>query len=141
MRLVYRGQSYHTDVVPVDMAESDVVGHYRGQTVNFTYPRHVPVPQAVQNLKYRGVAYRTTATGAVEAIAPGIETRPAVAMASSIGTVKAAAPKSRQAMLAEVARAHRQNIQRSLQHRIEVARARGDEALVSILEREMQQIA
>jgi hypothetical protein len=42
--------------------------------------------------------------------------------------------------LGEVAKVHRQNIERSLQHRIEVAKARGDQNLVNILEREMQQI-
>lgn len=36
--------------------------------------------------------------------------------------------------------AHRQNIQRSLEHRLEVARAKGDEKLIRQLEDEMKHL-
>ncbi len=44
--------------------------------------------------------------------------------------------KSRQEMLKEAAAIHRANIQKSLQHRIEVARAQGNEKLLRQLEAE-----
>lgn len=39
-----------------------------------------------------------------------------------------------------VAQAHRENMRRSLQHRLEVARAKGDQALIELLEQERRQI-
>lgn len=45
--------------------------------------------------------------------------------------------RNRQQAIKQAAEAHRQNIQRSLQHRMEVARANGDENLLRQLEAEM----
>ncbi|MFB2835698.1 hypothetical protein [Floridanema evergladense] len=42
--------------------------------------------------------------------------------------------------LQRVADVHRANIQRRLEHRLEVARANGDENLVRMLEAEMRQL-
>lgn len=42
--------------------------------------------------------------------------------------------------LQRVADVHRANIQRRLEHRMEVARAKGDENLVRMLEAEMRQL-
>jgi len=42
--------------------------------------------------------------------------------------------------LQRVADVHRANIQKRLEHRLEVARAKGDENLVRALEAEMQQL-
>ncbi|WP_178381615.1 hypothetical protein [[Phormidium ambiguum] IAM M-71] len=42
--------------------------------------------------------------------------------------------------LQRVADVHRANIQRRLEHRLEVARAKGDENLVRMLEAEMRQL-
>jgi hypothetical protein len=43
---------------------------------------------------------------------------------------------NRQETLKSAAVAHRENLRKSLEHRIEVARAKGDERLVSQLEKE-----
>lgn len=140
MKLSYRGVHYEAPLTAVEGVERGITGNYRGQTVHFTYPRHIPV-QPILDLKYRGTAYRTTASGGVEAgiadaiqvASPnGLETRPALA------TIPAA--MSRHAKMDEVNRVHRDNIYRQLQHRIDVARARGDQSLIQLLEREMQQI-
>lgn len=45
--------------------------------------------------------------------------------------------RNRQQAIKQAAEAHRQNIQKSLQHRMEVARANGDENLLRQLEAEM----
>jgi hypothetical protein len=45
--------------------------------------------------------------------------------------------RNKQQAAKKAAEAHRVNIQRSLQHRLEVARANGDEKLIRQLEEEM----
>jgi hypothetical protein len=45
--------------------------------------------------------------------------------------------RNRQQAAKQAAEVHRQNIQRSIQHRLEVARSKGDENLVRQLEAEM----
>jgi hypothetical protein len=44
--------------------------------------------------------------------------------------------KNRQDLLKQTAAAHRDNLQKNLQHRLEVARSRGDQDLVRQLEAE-----
>lgn len=135
MKLSYRGIQYDYSPVTVDMAPSHLSGHYRGHAVSFNYPRHIPVPQVVAELKYRGVAYSKTATGGIEVVAPSESPIPVVPSRT------ASAFQARRALMNEVARMHRESIERSLQHRLDVARQRGDQNLVGLLEREMQQMA
>jgi predicted DNA binding CopG/RHH family protein len=135
MRMSYRGIPYNHEPLPVDTVESQVGGRYRGHGFNFSYPRHIPVPQPILDLKYRGVTYRTTSTGLLEHVAP---------VASSTNEVVSTRIKrsglNRQSFLREVTQIHTQNIQKRLQHRLEVARVKGDSALVAQLEQEMQQV-
>ena len=46
--------------------------------------------------------------------------------------------RNKQQVVKQTAEAHRQNIQKSLQHRLDVARANGDEPLIRQLEAEMR---
>jgi hypothetical protein len=46
--------------------------------------------------------------------------------------------RNKQQAAKQAAEAHRQNIQKSLQHRLDVARANGDENLIRQLEAEMR---
>jgi hypothetical protein len=46
--------------------------------------------------------------------------------------------RNRQQAAKKAREAHRMNIQRSLQHRLEVARTKGDETLIRQLEAELQ---
>jgi hypothetical protein len=48
--------------------------------------------------------------------------------------------KVTQRNLVQVAETHRANIQKRLQHRLEVAKANGDQNLVRVLEDEMKQM-
>lgn len=48
--------------------------------------------------------------------------------------------KKRQEVLTQVAQAHRVNMQRNLQRRLESARAKGDETLIRMLEAEANYI-
>lgn len=134
MQLSYRGVRYTRESTPVDMIDSGMVGTYRGQTFPITYPRHMPVQQAVHNLVYRGTAYRTTATGgtvAVERVVENVPVRPA-APSGSVAPIRRIPSEAYETT-------HRSNIQRRLQQRIEAAKARGDQKLLSLLEHEMQQ--
>jgi hypothetical protein len=46
--------------------------------------------------------------------------------------------RNKQQVVRQTAEVHRQNIQKSLQHRLDVARANGDENLIRQLEAEMK---
>lgn len=139
MKLMYRGSEYNYEPAPVDMGETGILGNYRGRAFTFAYPRHIPVPQFPTDLQYRGVSYHKTATGEIESVAPQVMAAPAVPpVASTPGVMYRSVAASRHALMQEVAGKHRENIQRRLQHRLEVARAKGDEMLINQLEREMQ---
>jgi Domain of unknown function (DUF4278) len=128
MRLYYRGTGYDLDPSTLEIPESSVTGYYRGHAFNLQYPKHISVPQPGRNLNYRGTAYRVLATGEIEALA-GASTKRVTAVLSPL--------RSSRQSLAEV---HRNNIHRSLQHRLEVARASGDRYLIQQLEQEMHQV-
>ncbi|MBC6421481.1 MAG: hypothetical protein GDA43_09570 [Hormoscilla sp. SP5CHS1] len=49
--------------------------------------------------------------------------------------------KSRHSVKQEVAKVHRANILENLEHRLQVARSRGDQELVRQLEKEKEQIS
>ncbi|NET32339.1 MAG: DUF4278 domain-containing protein [Cyanothece sp. SIO1E1] len=142
MKLCYRGVDYEYSPHTLEMTESEILGQYRGRSLKFQYVRHIPVPQPILNLQYRGVAYRTYASGQVEA---PVHTAPAPDMASLEPTDSAVTINSvfrtRQALLREVAEIHRNSIRRSLEHRIEVAKTQGNKNLLHQLEVEMSQMA
>jgi hypothetical protein len=129
--------------MPMETAEMPQTGHYRGHTCRFSYPRHIPVPQAVQNLQYRGVTYNRNASGELEAYPSASSSASATAQEKwfQLPVEVPPAMQSRRAMLAEVGRVHRQSILNSLQRRMDIARARGDESLLQQLEEEMKQFA
>jgi len=138
MRLCYRGVDYDYNPPSLEVKEREMLGHYRGRPLHFNYVSYVPVPQPVANLTYRGVAYSTTTQGQVgpSLVAPG--QRPSV-----FETLKSADNsilKARRHLLKESTQSHRNNIQRTLQHRIEVARAQGNDMLLRQLEEEMHQM-
>lgn len=135
MKLRYRGIEYTYQPTTAEPVETNLVGHYRGQRFNFAYPRHISIPQPVLNLIYRGVAYRTTETGAIESSPQVAPTAP-----PAVATPKSPA-QLRRAKLTEAARTHHANIRRSLYHRLEVARQKGDQTLIQQLERELELFA
>ena len=131
MRLHYRGNGYEYEPVELNTVESEMNGRYRWQGFNFSYPRHIPVPQTDYNLKYRGVDY--PAEEARE-LAPECF-RPAPA--ATVSTPRHNNLNARRALMREIEQIHLKNIQDRLVRRIEAAEARGDQALVQQLEAEM----
>ncbi|MCU0567145.1 MAG: DUF4278 domain-containing protein [Oculatellaceae cyanobacterium Prado106] len=137
MKLAYRATQYDYEPPTVDMMESNLSGEYRGQKVQFSYPRHIPTPQSINRLSYRGNDYQTTATGGIEAL-PHVDRHVPVAPSIQASTAAMWVQKAR---LTEADQAHRQAILQHLQHRIAAAQARGDEALLHQLEAEKQLFA
>ncbi|MBD0337134.1 MAG: DUF4278 domain-containing protein [Cyanobacteria bacterium Co-bin13] len=138
MRLTYRGVAYDYNPPSLEMSESEILGQYRGRSHRFSYVRHVPFPQPVADLKYRGIAYHTNSNGQVEAMPGQVkEARPAPQKAARPAN---AMVEARRQLLTEAAQSHRDSIQRSLEHRLAVARAQGNEPLIQQLEAEKHQL-
>ncbi|HEY9763334.1 MAG TPA: DUF4278 domain-containing protein [Trichocoleus sp.] len=139
MKLTYRGVEYDHNPPSLEMSESEILGKYRGRSHRFSYVRHIPFPQPVADLQYRGVSYRTTSKGQIESVsgqAQGTESEVSLSARAANSMVAA-----RRQLLKEAAIAHRESIQRTLEHRLAVARAQGNEPLVQQLEDEMHQLA
>ncbi len=135
MRLTYRGGEYDYRAVPVTMVESDSIGIYWGQRFQFSTPRHVPVVQPALMLSYRGVSYSLTAAGTMEPVA--IAPKRQVASVSPLHIYM----QTSKERASEIAKVHRLNLERRLQHRLQVAQDKGDQNLILQLEKEMQQLA
>ncbi len=138
MKLCYRGIEYDYTPPSLEMKDSEILGCYRGRPLHFSYVSHMPIPQPVANLTYRGVAYTTTAAGYVQPTAPTAEPRHSVFQ--TIQSVDNSGMQARRHLLQEASIAHRTNIQRSLEHRLAVAKAQGNDTLVQQLEAEKNQL-
>ena len=55
MCLIYRGVKYEPTQNPVEMADSEEIGRYRGAALKLRTPKHAPIVHRAQGLKYRGV--------------------------------------------------------------------------------------
>lgn len=140
MKLCYRGVEYDYNPVSVEMKDSGMTGCYRGRTLTFSYPSHVPVPQPVARYTYRGVGYTTTAQGHPQPLSVSAETEVRQPVFQSIKGADSPMMQARRHLLMEATSAHRTNMQRSLDHRIAVAKAQGNERLVQQLEEELHQL-
>jgi Domain of unknown function (DUF4278) len=138
MKLCYRGVDYDYNPPSLEVRDSELTGYYRGRPMKFSYVSHVPVPQPVANYTYRGVSYSTNAQGQIQSSTVAPDRQPvfqAGRTAAGSGLI------ARRHLLKEAAEAHRANIHQSIQHRIEVARAQGNDQLLKQLEEELHQVA
>ncbi|MBE9080058.1 DUF4278 domain-containing protein [Romeria aff. gracilis LEGE 07310] len=141
MRLRYRGVEYDYNPPQLEMTESELLGQYRGRPTCFSYARHVPIPQPVETLTYRGVNYQTTSQGAAQALSETAAVRPSLFAALQNRTQHLSpAAEARRSLLLEASQTHRMSIQKSLQHRIEVAKSQGNLNLLNQLEDEMHRM-
>ncbi|MCW6035390.1 DUF4278 domain-containing protein [Spirulina subsalsa FACHB-351] len=134
MELCYRGVHYQRQPLSLEVSEGELSGKYRGQSYNYRYPRHIPTLQTKPPLKYRGVAYQ---------YCPMIQTENTLkaqlaAIAENCGNP---APVARLNRAQETAQVHLYNMRRNLEYRLQVARARGDQNLIGMLEKESRQLA
>jgi hypothetical protein len=137
MKLCYRGVEYDYTPPVLEVSESEMLGHYRGRPLHFSYVKHVPFPQSEANLTYRGAGYHTNRHGEVEAVVQ-VNKAPQEPQFKPVFDSMAAARRS---LLQESARVHQDNIRRSLERRMQIAHSRGDMPLVRQLEEELHQLA
>lgn len=141
MQLTYRGAQYdYTPRSAEAVRETNVFRairpsynlHYRGAvyTVDPNAEPALPSVHPSANLVYRGVAYNLNG---------GKRSTAAVQNRASVGSSR---PHFHQKASdnAEFVLTHRSNLRSNVQRRLQVARERGDQNLVSLLERELQQI-
>ncbi|AFZ29030.1 hypothetical protein Glo7428_0429 [Gloeocapsa sp. PCC 7428] len=139
MKLTYRGVNYESSEPNIQMTEGDIGGQYRGVNWKQRYPRHIPVPQPVVGLKYRGASYSVGHPIDVEAsLVRRQYTETAKTKLKAENQVSTAS--SRQRALEELNHTHIANIRQNLEHRLQVARARGDQKLIQMLEVEAKQL-
>lgn len=141
MRLSYRGVSYEYTPTTLEVTEGEILGKYRGQPWRQQSFQDAPA-QPIRQLKYRGVSYYTNRYGGVNtAVRP--EARPATSVpaAASVDRQPAFEGNAFRVKRQDWVKVHHDNLRRNLERRLESARARGDQSLVSQLEREMQYIA
>lgn len=140
MQLTYRGAQYNYTPRSAEAAQETNVFrairpsytlHYRGAvyTVDPNGEPALPFIHPGANLMYRGVAYTLN----------GGEPSP-VAVQNRAGVVSKPRVHTKAAANAEFVTTHRSNLRSNVQRRLQVARERGDQNLVSLLERELQQI-
>lgn len=132
MKLSYRGVNYEYTPPTLEVTEGEILGKYRGVGWHCHTLKEIPVPQPNMALTYRGVNYETNpSAGACRNL-------------SSRSTVFAGGRTSVSSRSVAVRKAiedvHRANLQRNLERRLQTAKARGDEQLVSLLEAESKQL-
>ncbi|MEO0540466.1 MAG: DUF4278 domain-containing protein [Cyanobacteria bacterium P01_A01_bin.105] len=140
MKLSYRGVDYDYNPPALEVTESDIVCQYRGRQHQYSYVRHVPFRQPVAQLTYRGTAYQTTRHGQIEPVDQPERTSVFATLQGKLDELNPMA-ETRRRLLHEAAHAHQSSIHRTLQHRIDVARAQGNAGLLRQLEDEMRQMA
>jgi uncharacterized protein (DUF1684 family) len=128
MKLTYRGVDYESHPLAVETIPGEISGKYRGQQWRRHYPRHIPTPQPVAELKYRGVAYCVGDPLDIEAMQ--LRRQPQ-AIATANTTQKTGQ---------ELANTHLAHIRSNLEYRLQVARQKGDQTLIRLLEDEARQI-
>ena len=139
MELTYRGTNYKYNQPTSELITGETGGKYRGADWNRHYLRHIPVPQPVANLQYRGVNYCTGHPVDVEASLLR-QQHAELATATQKQVNRQPQVKSRREVMDELNNTHLSNIRRNLEHRIQVAKAKGDRRLVQMLEAEVEQI-
>jgi hypothetical protein len=142
MQLTYRGVHYEYNPRGAEAAREATVFrairpaynlHYRGSVyaVDPNAEPSLPASQPAAQLMYRGAAYALNGW-----------TKPA-ANVQSTSSVASSSPRfSKKASgHTEFTTVHRTNLHTNIQRRLQVARERGDQNLINLLERELQQIA
>jgi hypothetical protein len=134
MKLSYRGVSYNNEPFSLEMTEGEIGGKYRGQDWKYHYPRHIPQLQPKLYQQYRGIVYSTSAVSLAE--------YPATAQSESQNhTCPVPLRKPCKVVTNELTKTHLENMRRNLERRLEVAKAKGDEKLVNLLQQESQDLA
>ncbi|MBW4652747.1 MAG: hypothetical protein KME20_06945 [Kaiparowitsia implicata GSE-PSE-MK54-09C] len=131
MRLRQRTAEWEYEPVGTGLIEADVFGQEREQAFGFSYPRQVPVPQSI----WASVGDRSSAP------ITEVGCRPTPSNTCPPFTQRLNARiHAHQQQLQQAEQVHRSNLEQRLQHRLEVAIARGDQRLVHQLHLELQDL-
>ncbi len=133
MRLSYRGVNNEDAQSMLEVTENEIGSMYRSQNQQLRYVRHIPDPLQVHDRKHCCTVYRPTQPSTpVSRVVP----QPVAPVSYRIWLTK-----NKREVLDELMNSHLKNIQRSLEHRLQVARAKGDQNLIRLLEAESKQLA
>ncbi len=132
MNLSYQGGNYES-TPSLEIAEGETGGTYRGQPWRFHYPRHIREPLTVHHQQYRGIPYLM---GKLK-VADSVRVEEAVAHgATKLWFTHNQEDKE----VNQTTNNHLRNIQRALEHRLQIAKEKGNRNLVALLEKESEQI-
>lgn len=134
MKFSDRNISYESHPPDLELTQFEVGNKFRGTSSRQKYPRHIRAIEP-KDLKYREADYCTGAPEDVEgSLLKATSTAPENNQA-------ALTKSSRQLVLEELHDTHLSNIRRNLEHRLQVAREKGDQNLIRILQAEFEQMA
>lgn len=140
MESTYRENNYEPNQFNVELIEGEIGAQYQGTNWKQKYPRHIRVPQPKINLNYRGVESTADNPIDIEAMLQR-ENIVANSVAVSGKNEVVLTKSSRQQVLEELNETHLNNLRKNLERRLQVAREKGDENLIRLLEAEFEQIA
>lgn len=129
MKLTYRGIQYEYAPLTVEVTSEGVCGKYRGAEWKCHHSEYTPVTDHAVELKYRGAAYYSGNPEEVEKLKQRKKLNLIFASSKNLFG-------SNQGNSDRLAQTHLANLLRNVQHRLEVAKQKGDENLVRILEDE-----
>jgi hypothetical protein len=135
MNFCYRGIKYNKEPLSLEMLDGETLGKYRGQTLKYRYPRHIPHLQPKVLMQYRGVAYSTKYDANSQAQKVNQEPKTAQSCVCHLAHSPSRKPK-----ITTTAQIHLENLRSKLEHRLQVAKLKGDEYLINLLEQEYQQL-
>ncbi|MEC4983028.1 MAG: DUF4278 domain-containing protein [Oscillatoria sp. PMC 1068.18] len=134
MKLSYRGIGYDRQSLSLEVLEGEIIGKYRGQDIRAKYPRHIPQLQPKVYLQYRGIAYSKRPVVKCQAL-------PLTQPNSTVDPCTFLSNQVNRGISEEAAQIHLDNIRRSLERRMQVAKATGNQDLVRLLEQESQELS
>ncbi|MBV6624800.1 MAG: DUF4278 domain-containing protein [Rivularia sp. (in: Bacteria)] len=133
MKLIYRGIKYEHAPVTVEVTTAGVCGKYRGAEWKCHYSQYTPVTDNAVELKYRGASYYSGNRKKVE------ELKKRKKLNFIFGNSEKISFRN-QVSKDRLSTTHQQNLLRDVKRRLEVAKQKGDENLIRILQDEVNQL-
>ena len=140
MESTYRDNNYESNQFNVELVEGEIGVEHQGTNWKQKYPRHIRVPQPKIELKSPGAECSTGDLIDIEAN----QLRQNYIADDSVAVTKknevVLTKTKRQQLLEELNNVHLNNLRRNLERRLQVAREKGDENLIRLLEAEFEQL-
>lgn len=133
MNLSYRGVKYNEKPLNFESIEGENFGKYRSHQTTYRYPRHIAQLQP-KILQYGGVLYSTQSWATSHQGSQNTEN-------SQVCVCSLSQAPLRKPKMTTTAEIHLENLRQNLERRLQVAKSKGDEDLINLLEREYQQLA